>query len=236
MISGIRRERVESRNFMVGLFLPTMSGGWTVSHATNLTTYRYEYLRELALLADYFQLDYLFAGGGYMPKMTRAFKFRDRMTDALALAAAFGTLTTYPMVISTVHILYRHAPLFLAKLGAGIDEVSNGGWGMNVVCGLTPRSAEIFDFPDLGHSTSALRAGKKNLMVRIRDWQLLERREPSLRGQAPRQGLADGRAKTLAVLRQRHRQAVHRAGAVQGAPKHVEVVLQPIGHLSFRPE
>jgi FMNH2-dependent dimethyl sulfone monooxygenase len=151
MTAGTRRERVESRNFMVGLFLPTMSGGWTVSHATNLETYRYEHLRKLALMADHFKFDYLFAGGGYMPKITRDFKFRDRMTDAVALAAALGAITTHPMVISTVHILYRHAPLFLAKLGAGIDEISNGGWGMNVVCGLTPRSAEIFDFPDLGH-------------------------------------------------------------------------------------
>lgn len=92
MIANTRRERVERRNFMVGLFLPTMSGGWTVSHATNLATYRYDYLRELALLADHYKLDYLFAGGGYIPKMTRSFKFRDRMTDAVSLTAAPGAV------------------------------------------------------------------------------------------------------------------------------------------------
>ncbi len=49
---GARRERIERRNFMIGLFLPTMSGGWTVSHATNLATYRYEYLRDWPLLVN----------------------------------------------------------------------------------------------------------------------------------------------------------------------------------------
>jgi hypothetical protein len=29
VIPGTRRARVESRNFMIGLFLPTMSSGWT---------------------------------------------------------------------------------------------------------------------------------------------------------------------------------------------------------------
>jgi len=29
-----------------------------------------------------------------MPKITRAFKFRDRMTDAVALTAALGAITS----------------------------------------------------------------------------------------------------------------------------------------------
>lgn len=65
--------------------------------------------------------------------MNRPFRFRDRITDPLALAGAFGALTQNPMVISTVHLLYRHAPLFLAKVAAGIDQVTNGGFGINVV-------------------------------------------------------------------------------------------------------
>jgi FMNH2-dependent dimethyl sulfone monooxygenase len=55
------------------------------------------------------------------------------------------------MVISTIHLLYRHAPLFIAKLSAGIDEITNGGWGINVVCGLMPSAPQIFDVPELDH-------------------------------------------------------------------------------------
>lgn len=68
MNEGTRRARVERRNFMIGLFMPSMSGGWTVSRATNLDSYRYEFLRELALAADQLKLDYLFRAGGYTPK------------------------------------------------------------------------------------------------------------------------------------------------------------------------
>jgi len=146
-----RRARVEARNFMVGLFLPSMSGGWTVSRATNLESYRYQFLRKLALIADSYKLDYVFMGGGYTPPTASPFRFRDRITDAIPLAAAFGALTEYPMVVATIHILYRHAPLFIAKLAAGIDEIANGGFGINVVCGLSPDAPRVFDIPELGH-------------------------------------------------------------------------------------
>jgi alkanesulfonate monooxygenase SsuD/methylene tetrahydromethanopterin reductase-like flavin-dependent oxidoreductase (luciferase family) len=146
-----RRARVEARNFMIGLFMPSMSGGWTVSRVTDLATHRYQFLRRLALIADANRLDYVFMGGGFTPKNTHGFRFRDRITDAISLAAAFGAVTTNPMVIATIHLLYRHAPLFIAKLAAGIDEVSAGGFGINVVCGLSPDAPQLFDIPSLDH-------------------------------------------------------------------------------------
>ena len=142
-----RRARAEGRNFMVGLFMPSMSGGWTVSRATNLGSWRYDFLRKLALMADAYRLDYVFMGGGFTPPTNNPFKFRDRIADAISLAAAFGAITTNPMVIATIHILYRHAPLFIAKLAAGIDEITGGGFGINLLCGLSPDAPSMFDTP-----------------------------------------------------------------------------------------
>lgn len=68
MNEGTRQTRVERGNFMIGLFMPSMSVGWTISRATNLDSYRYEFLGELALAADQLKLDYLFMAGGYTPK------------------------------------------------------------------------------------------------------------------------------------------------------------------------
>lgn len=155
-----RRARVEARNFMVGLFMPSMSGGWTVSRATNLESYRYDFLRKLALMADAYRLDYVFMGGGFTPPTKNPFRFRDRISDAISLAAAFGALTTNPMVIATIHILYRHAPLFIAKLAAGIDEITAGGFGINLVCGLSPDAPSMFDTPDLDHDERYAAAGE----------------------------------------------------------------------------
>ena len=114
-----RRARVEARNFMVGLFMPSMSGGWTVSRATNLESYRYDFRRKLALMTDADRLDYVFMGRGFTPPTHNPFKFRDRIADSISLAAAFGAITTNPMVIATIHILYRHAPLFTYAGGGG---------------------------------------------------------------------------------------------------------------------
>ena len=145
------RARVEPRNFMVGLFMPSMSGGWMVSRATNLESWRYDSLRKLALMADAYRLDHVFMGGGFTPATHNPFKFRDRIAAAISLAAAFGAITTNPMVIATIHILYRHAPLFIAKLAAGIDQITAGGFGINLVCGLSPDTPLMFDTPDLDH-------------------------------------------------------------------------------------
>ncbi|MBV1879577.1 MAG: LLM class flavin-dependent oxidoreductase [Pseudomonadales bacterium] len=163
-----RRERVEARKFMVGIFMPTMNGGWTVSRATNLNTNKFSYLKTIALQAEQYELDYLFLAGGYTPKLTAEFRFRDKISDAIGLASALGALTTQPMVIATWHILYRHAPLFVAKLAAGIDEITDGGFGINVVCGLTPNAPAMFDFEDSGdHDERYLAAAEFIRMLKL---------------------------------------------------------------------
>lgn len=49
-------------------------------------------------MADHFQFDYLFAGGGPMPQTSHSFKYCDRMTDALTLTVALGAGEPYKVL------------------------------------------------------------------------------------------------------------------------------------------
>ena len=62
------RERLDRRPFLLGLFFPTMSGGWIMSRAAwakRREQWRWPYLSDLARRADGFGLDYLFMGMAY---------------------------------------------------------------------------------------------------------------------------------------------------------------------------
>jgi FMNH2-dependent dimethyl sulfone monooxygenase len=55
------------------------------------------------------------------------------------------------MLVSTVHVLYGLHPLFVAKVGACIDHMSQGRWGINVVTGLHEAEAQRFGQAILPH-------------------------------------------------------------------------------------
>jgi FMNH2-dependent dimethyl sulfone monooxygenase len=85
--------------------------------------------------------------GGYGGDM----KFRESATDPLMVTAGLAAVTKRLMLISTVHILYGWHPLHLAKLGATIDNMSNGRWGLNVVTGYKQSEFEMFGLEPIEH-------------------------------------------------------------------------------------
>ncbi len=61
--------------------------------------------------------------------------YNDDSLDFLAAAACLAPVTTRLGLFSTVHVTYHFHPVHIAKLGATIDFVSKGRWGLNVVTG-----------------------------------------------------------------------------------------------------
>ena len=86
--------------------------------------------------AEEIGLDYLFmadAWGPYGPRAT-AMGLQDPMLLAPILAAALFAGTTHIRFITTVHTSWFH-PLLIARMGAALDQLSNGRWGINLVSG-----------------------------------------------------------------------------------------------------
>jgi dimethylsulfone monooxygenase len=61
--------------------------------------------------------------------------YNDDSLDFLAAAACLAPVTSRLALFSTAHVTYKFHPVHVAKMGATIDFVSKGRWGLNVVTG-----------------------------------------------------------------------------------------------------
>lgn len=68
--------------------------------------------------------------------------------DFASAAAACAAITDNLGIFSTVHVGYRFHPLHIAKIGADIDSISGGRWGLNIVAGQNPRDFAQFGFKE----------------------------------------------------------------------------------------
>ena len=146
-------ENAKRNRLMLGLFLPLQSGAWSPSTAPRGTTWTFDYNAKCTRMAEAFGFDLVFGlaqwmgKGGYGGEMA----YREKSTDPLMITAGLAAITQRILLVSTVHILYGWHPLHLAKLGATIDNMSNGRWGLNVVTGYKPSEFKMFGLEPIEH-------------------------------------------------------------------------------------
>jgi FMNH2-dependent dimethyl sulfone monooxygenase len=165
-------EEAKNNKLMLGLFLPLQSGAWSPSRAPRGTSWTFDYNTRCAVRAEEFGFDLVFGlaqwlgKGGYGGEM----KFREASTDPLMVTAGLAAVTKKIILVSTVHVLYGWHPLHLAKLGATIDNMSNGRWGLNVVTGYKQSEFEMFGLPSFEHDLRYEMADEFTTMMK-RLWQ-----------------------------------------------------------------
>jgi len=139
--------------FTLGLFLPVLKGGWTISSAPRSMGWDFEYNRELTLRAEALGFDLVFALAQWLPKggMGGAIKFREHSLDSFMSVAALAAVTNRIILISTLHVLYGIHPLFVARFGSTLDNVSKGRWGINLVTGARTEERPMFGLPPVEH-------------------------------------------------------------------------------------
>ena len=130
--------RVLRQPFILGLFLPVQSGGWSASLLPRTTDWRFDYNATLTKRAERLGFDLVFglaqwtSKGGY----GGISKYREDLLDPFIAVAALSAITDRILLISTVHVPFGPwHPLHLAKFGATIDHISGGRWGINIVTG-----------------------------------------------------------------------------------------------------
>lgn len=133
--------------FLLGLFLPIQSGGWTPSTLPRSTTWTFDYNAALAKRAEALGFDLVFGLAQWVPKGGHGgeTEYREVSIDSFMTVAALAAVTERILLISTIHILYGPwHPVHLAKFGATLDHISGGRWGANIVTGHIPREARMF--------------------------------------------------------------------------------------------
>ena len=68
--------------------------------------------------------------------------------DFATAGTASAVVTERLNLFSTVHVGYRFHPMHIAKLGASMDFISNGRWGLNVVTGMILTDFQKFGFKE----------------------------------------------------------------------------------------
>jgi FMNH2-dependent dimethyl sulfone monooxygenase len=64
--------------------------------------------------------------------------WNDEGLDFATAGAASAVVTNRLGLFATVHVGYKYHPMHIAKIGACIDFISEGRWGLNVVAGAIP--------------------------------------------------------------------------------------------------
>lgn len=70
--------------------------------------------------------------------------------DPISWAGAMAAITRQIAVVSTLHVSVMH-PAIVAKAGATVDQISNGRWALNIVCGWYQAEIEMFGAALKGH-------------------------------------------------------------------------------------
>jgi len=139
----------------LGIFYPSSTGIHVISpevSAGNPNPFDPQVQCRLASACEEAGLDYIFLADRWAPFGERctAAGFQDPFWYAPMLGAALASATRRIGLVSTVHTTY-HRPEQVANLGAMLDQLSGGRWGMNIVTGFSPNEAAMFGMANIGH-------------------------------------------------------------------------------------
>jgi dimethylsulfone monooxygenase len=153
--------RIAAQPMMLGLFLPTQTGGFSQSTYPRATDWSFEYNKMLTQKAESYGFDFVFGlqqwvgKGGFAGEMN----YRENFLDPFISTVALAPVTQRMVTISTVHVLYGSwHPLHLARFAATADHIAQGRFGLNIVTGYDAREPKMFGMERIDHDARYERA------------------------------------------------------------------------------
>ena len=135
----------------LGIFMPNCSNMYAIStYRSGPDEWPYESNKQIALAAETAGFDFLFPVSrwrGFGGKTNYLGTSLETMTWAAALLAVTQRIRIY----STVYVPVFH-PLVAAKMGATLDHIGNGRWGINIVSGWSKEEFGMMGIELLPHA------------------------------------------------------------------------------------
>jgi pyrimidine oxygenase len=133
----------------LGLFLPNESWAEFPTLAPTTTEWTYEYNREAALLAEQIGFSFCLPAGRWKGIQGENVNWRGASLDTITLTAGLLEATSKITILTTIHTNVFN-PVVAAKIGADMDQIGRGRWGMNIVSGwgvheFAPMGIELLD-------------------------------------------------------------------------------------------
>lgn len=133
-----------------GIFMPS------VSHSPNMSRYKpdpndwtFETNRKIALAAEQAGFDFLFPISRWRT-IGGEIDFHGKSLETMTWASALLASTQRIQIFSTVHVPVFN-PVVAAKMGATLDHISGGRWGINIVSGWNRAEFDMMGIEMLEH-------------------------------------------------------------------------------------
>jgi FMNH2-dependent dimethyl sulfone monooxygenase len=145
--------RRSARHLELGVFAPTIGcmppaadrSFCLISSAEQRTDITFAYNRRVAEILERAGLEIFFMaqrmGAGFGPS-----RFWGTSLDSFTTAAALAMVTERIKIVSTVHTALFH-PGMVARIGATLDQISGGRWGLNIVSGWSGKDFHMLGVP-----------------------------------------------------------------------------------------
>lgn len=146
--------QIARQPLMLGLFLPTQTGGFSQSTYPRDTDWSFAYNARLTLQAESYGFDFVFSLQQWVPKggFGGEAHYRENFLDPFITTVALSSLTSRIVTISTVNVLYGNFhPLYLARFAATADHIAQGRFGLNIVTGYDAKEPLMFGMDRLDH-------------------------------------------------------------------------------------
>jgi len=136
-----------SRKLKLGTFCTNIQGGTIMSSIEGQATAHWSSSLPIAQIADEMEFEAQVPVGRWRGVAGNADDGRPSM-EVFTWAAAVGAVTRNSGIFATSHISILH-PIIAAKQGAAVDDITNGRFALNVVCGWQKEEMEMFGTPML---------------------------------------------------------------------------------------
>jgi alkanesulfonate monooxygenase SsuD/methylene tetrahydromethanopterin reductase-like flavin-dependent oxidoreductase (luciferase family) len=135
--------------FKLGVFATNLRGGVTLADIDGNLKGEWDETLRLAQWADRLGIDAVVPIARWRGYGGRA-NLGDRSFETFTWAAGLLALTERIMVFSTFHVPLGH-PVLAAKMGATVDHISGGRWGLNIVAGWNSSELAMFGLTQREH-------------------------------------------------------------------------------------
>ena len=133
-----------------GIFMPTVSNSPNISHyKAEQADWTFAANRAIGQAAEAAGFDFLFPVSRWR-SIGGEVDYHGKSLETMTWAAAMLASTSRIQIFSTVHVPAFN-PVVAAKMGASLDHISNGRWGINIVSGWNRAEFDMMGLAMLDH-------------------------------------------------------------------------------------
>lgn len=135
-----------------GIFMPTVSNMPNISrYKADLSDWTFESNKKIALAAEQAGFDFLFPVSRWRT-IGGEIDYHGKSIETMTWAAGLLAVTKTIQIFSTVHVPVFN-PVVAAKMGASLDHISGGRWGINIVSGWNRVEFDMMGIDMLEHKS-----------------------------------------------------------------------------------